>query len=228
MYSSTSGTLPMKLLKAGALFISFFASFVANKAAFGALEPVPVPMPAALEETSERLSNPFFLPQTNFYFGSSSYNLDISSTPTASFGHGEINTYGFDLEVNATRFLNLGAYMRAESLGSFTSGVSMFSTLVGGFTRFYYMPPFLSGKTVHTNLFLRLELGTGPVFFGLYNGFVGQGGAHLGAEVYFSKWVGVFFSYGKTLQAGGVTLGTGGSIWNEGSIFAGGLKTTFF
>jgi hypothetical protein len=218
----------MKHLKAGTLFISFFASFVVSKATFAALEPVPIPMPAALDETSERLRIPFYLPQTNFYLASSRYNLNISSTPTASFGTGDINSYGFDLEVNATRFLNLGAYLRAESIGSLSSGSAMFTTLLGGFTRFYYMPPFLSGKSVHTNLFLRFDLGAGPVFFGLSNGVVAQGGASIGAEVYFSKWVGLFFSYGRTLQAGGVTMGTGGSIWNEGSTFTGGLKTTLF
>lgn len=185
-------------------------------------------------ETDLRLENPFLLPQTNFYLGNINYyTIQLTSdgsTSSTTLNSNSINFFGFDLEVNHSRYMNIGAYIRVESMGNVTgSGItSIFSTLLGGFTRFYYIPPFLNKRTVKTSLFLRLELGGGPIILGIPCGLVLQPGVHAGIEHYFNKWFGLSFSYGQVFDYGKVTLLGNSTIWNQAEVFQGAVKTTFF
>jgi hypothetical protein len=197
-------------------------------------------------EVSERMGIPFYLPQTSFIVGNVDYSLELSnSNRTSNFSLSEngINTYGFDLEVNANRFLNIGAYLHVESLSvQQNQDISkQFSTLLGGFTRFFYIPPFLRGKDFTANVFTRLELGGGPVFLNGPSGLIGQGGIHFGVETYFNRWFGLSFSYGRVYEYGKETLLSGdkdlaeqtskysnSTIWNQGEVFTFAFKTTFF
>lgn len=177
------------------------------------------------------LDDPFLLPQTNFSFGNVSYAVQFSKSSGTSAGEisdSGLNVYGFDLEVSNTRFMNIGAYMRFESLGEFSKDIGgQFSALLGGFTRFYYVPPFFNTKSFKANMFLRLEVGAGPVFFGMVNGVLLQPGVHVGSEAYFNKWIGVSLSYGLVYEVGRDTLLGNTTIWNQGSAFFVALKTTF-
>ncbi|MEO5968692.1 MAG: hypothetical protein ABIQ95_02090, partial [Bdellovibrionia bacterium] len=116
---------------------------------------------------------------------------------------------------------------------------SQFAAIVGGFTRFFYVLPFLKGKTLMTNVFLRLELGGGSTSMGSPAGLLLQGGAHFGVETYINKWLGISLSYGRTIEWGKETLASGSTsaftspfkgstMWNQGSMVLASVKTTFF
>src|SRR5689334_25426683 len=97
-------------------------------------------------EPSERLNNPFLLPQTNIVLGNVNYTTNLSRGGSAQLDGGGVNTYGFDIEVNASQFLNIGAYVRIESISVDRSQITerQFSTVIGGFTRFFYQLTFFS------------------------------------------------------------------------------------
>lgn len=192
------------------------------------------------EESSVRLSNPFLLPQTSLTLGSKTSSVRFSNLSNSyDLKDGGINTFGFDLEVNSNDFMNIGAFFRLESLGRGSNqAVDIhFTTILGGFTRFFYVPPFLKGKSVTTNLFTKLELGAGPTVMGEPSGLIIQGSAHIGVETYFNKWLGVSLSYGKVFEWGKETFASGvqgydspyrgATIWNQGSVFLASVKTTF-
>ena len=199
-------------------------------------------------ESVDRLNQPFFLPQTNFYLGNVSYKTRLSNAvyqSDSNLNESGITTYGFDIEVNSSRFMNIGATFRIESLDG-NPGQDLdrkFSALLGGFTRFFYLPSILQGKGIATNVFTRLELGGGPAFFGIPSGLMIQGGVHVGLETYFNKWFGVGLSYGYLLELGRDTLYSGlsesdyltlgakykdASLASQGQIFLISFKTTFF
>jgi hypothetical protein len=201
---------------------------------------------AFAEETPVRLSNPFLLPQTNFFMGNARYRVSLSNSDgktTTDLDSGGINAYGFELEVNQNSFLNIGAYFRVESqsFDTLEDINRQFTTLLGGFTRFFYMPPFLKGNSVKTQFFARLELGGGPTFLGAPNGLVFQTGGHVGIETYFNRWIGLSLSCGQVYQYGRETIVSGqqslgtvlpqyqnATIWNSGQLFLISLKTTVF
>jgi hypothetical protein len=182
-------------------------------------------------ESESRLENPFHLPQTNFYLGNANYTIQLPDRGVVSkLQDSSINIYGVDLEVNYSRFMNIGAYLRFESINTITGpGVnSLFAALIGGFSRFHYIPPFLDKKTFKTSLFLRTELGGGPLVMGIPSGLAIQPGIHLGIESYINKWIGLSFSYGQVFEYGKETLSGNSTIWNQGQVFLGAVKTTAF
>jgi len=197
-------------------------------------------------EISEKSNNPFLLPQTTLFMGNANYQVHFSNSfldSTSELNESGINTYGFDLEVNYSKFMNIGAYFRVESISVEANQLiqKQFATLLGGFTRFFYIPPFLQGKTTISNIFTRLELGGGPTFLGGPSGIMGQAGVYVGMETYINKWVGLSFSYGQVFEYGKETLVSGdqalalimpqyrdATFWNHGRIFLVSLKTTFF
>ncbi len=186
-------------------------------------------------ETSERLSQPFYLPQTTFFLGNTQYKFttkNLGSENISHFNGSGVNTYGFAIEVNSTRYLNIGGYFRALSQGGGVGGEvnTLFSTVLGGFLRFFYAPEFLQSNRFHMNCFVRPELGGGPVVFGDHGGLMGQGGIHLGFETYFSKWVGLTWSVGKLYEIGKDTIDankTKTSFTSDGTVWMLALKTTF-
>jgi hypothetical protein len=204
----------------------------------------------ASEPPSAKSDNPFLLPQLGIVIGNLHNTIHLSNDlgrSTSNLNGGGINTYGFDLEVNYSKFMNIGAYFRVESQGEDPIQIvnKQFATLIGGFTRFFYVPPFLKGKTLITNVFTRLELGGGPTFYqGMMpsGGLLGQTGIHIGFETYFNRWIGASVSVGQIFEFGRETLVTGdngtsslftapyrnATLWNEGRIFQFSLKTTFF
>ena len=200
-------------------------------------------------ESTYDLENPFFLPQTAFLVGNVDYTVELSNSvrkSTSRLNEAGINTYGFDLEVNANSFMNIGAYFKVESQGVDTDQMvdHQFTTLLGVFTRFFYVPPFLKGRVSTTGFFLRLELGGGPVILNGPSGLTAQGGAYVGIETHLSKWLGISFSYGQSVELGKETLISSGdysnseyaningykdaTIWSHGRVVALALKTTFF
>lgn len=155
----------------------------------------------------------------------------------------KINTIGLDIEVNSTPFLNIGGYLRFthQSLEGEQELSFQFQSLLGGFTRFFYTPSFLHGKSTISNLFVRLDLGGGPVIYGPAGGLVLQSGVHLGIETYFTKWFGVGLSYGRLFELGKETLFGGNkkiadvipktanaTFANQAEVFMISLKTTIF
>jgi hypothetical protein len=190
-------------------------------------------------EDSSKTQPPFFQPQTALYVGSANYNSTLSKdSQTINFGLNEskITVYGFDIELNYNKFLNIGAYFRSESISkevALNVTNERFSTLLGAFTKFLYAPQLLNRGNFYTQLFTRLELGAGPVVMSAFpsgvGGFLGQGGVHLGIESYISKWVGLSLSYGRVFEFGRDTLlNTHFNVSGNAGIFLVGLKTTFF
>lgn len=195
------------------------------------------------EEISARLSNPFMLPQTSFFAGNVNYTTNLSNSSVNVTGRSRdssINVYGFDIEINASDFMNIGGFFRVESIGSVGSGgvTPLLTTLLGGFARFFYVPPLLKGKTFTSGLFTRVELGVGPMIMGEPSGLIGETGIHIGIETYVSKWIGLSVSYGQIFQLGKETLASGvagyessfknATIWSQGQMLLVSLKTTFF
>lgn len=180
------------------------------------------------EENSERLNNPFLLPQTTFVVGNiqSTVRVISGTTDTYTFDSGNLNFYGFDIEVNALKFMNIGAFFKVENLK--TPSDFAFLTLIGGFTRFFYAPDFLQSKPFAMNIFTRLDLGGGPMLVNNVVGMVGQGIVHVGVEAYFSKWFGVNLSYGQLFEYGKQTAQGSSTFSNTGKVVLVGLKTTFF
>jgi hypothetical protein len=194
------------------------------------------------EKFHERIYDPFLLPQTTLLIGNTQHQIDLANESSQLNGSG-INTYGFDIEVNYAQFLNIGCYFRVESQNIQSSDDinSRFSTLLGGFTRFFYAPAFLKWGSMSSNLFTRLELGGGPVILGGPGGLIAETGISVGIETYFTKWLGFSVSYGQVFEYGKETFITGSntnhpslaryknsSIWSQGQTFLVGLKTTFF
>lgn len=186
------------------------------------------------EESETQAVLPFRLPQTSLYFASSSYQVQLSNAAGVTSGvldRGGINTYGFDIEINSLRMMNIGAYFRAESIKLIDprADISMrFATTLGGFVRFFYAPSFLTGKVFSSNVFTRLELGGGPLILGQPMGIMGQTGVYVGVETYVTKWFGVSVSYGRTFEYGKETLIGDKVIWNRGEVISVALKTTYF
>lgn len=193
-------------------------------------------------EISERLKNPFLLPQTGFLLGNSSYTVqasDSSGSSSTLLNSSGINTYGLDIELNYSNFVNVGAYLRVESLETvYPNRKSQFTGLLGGFARLFYSPSFLTGKTVTTSFFSRVELGAGPGFFSassstnsyVYTGIMGQTGIYIGIETYFSKWLGLGLSYGQLFELGrsSIAYPNPATLWSQGNVVFLSLKTTLF
>lgn len=195
---------------------------------------------------SKKLSNPFLLPQTGFFIGRSSYTIRTKNSmyKTSSYlDNGKINTYGFDIEVNSTSFLNIGSYFRFtyQSVGLREVLPFQFQTSVGGFTRFFYSPSFLHSKSTISNLFVRLDFGGGPAVYGRAAGVLFQTGVHFGIETYISKWLGIGLSYGRLFELGKDTAIGGNkdiseqvpqtasaTLANQAEVFMVTLKTTLF
>jgi hypothetical protein len=227
----------MKTIVSSAVLLCTFYLLVGKSIAFAETTPA--------NEASMRLNNPFALPQTSFYLGNIQYQVNISNNSYESnsqLDESGITAYGFDIEVNHSRFMNIGAYFRVESsrVNRDQDITQQFSTLLGGFTRFYYVPSFFRSPGFTANIFTRLELGAGPTFFGEPSGIVGQGGAHVGIETYFNKWFGLSLSYGKVFEYGKETIASGSQVadynskfkgstfWNHGSAVILSFKTTYF
>lgn len=184
-----------------------------------------------------RLSNPFLLPQTGLFIGQSKYTIR-AATPRSKISsyldNQKINTFGFDIEVNSTPFLNIGGYFRftQQSVETAQDINHQFQALLGGFTRFFYTPSFLHTKKTISNLFARLDLGGGPVIYGGSSagaGMILQSGVHFGFETYFSKWFGIGFSYGRLFEFGKETLAqSSATLANQAEIYMLTLKTTVF
>ena len=198
---------------------------------------------------SDRLGNPFLLPQTSFVIGNSHHLFDLSgpfASSRSNLNSNDLNTYGFDLEINYSRFMNIGAYFRFESQSvdrSREQNINKhFSTLLGGFTRFFYSPSFLNSNIFKSNVFTRFELGGGPTILGGPSGVLGQTGLSIGAETYINKWIGLSLSYGQVFEYGKESIINGddsisnsvfgvqykdASIWSRGRVLLFALKTTF-
>ncbi len=206
-------------------FITVFAGLVSS--AYG-------------QETNQKVDHPFLKPQTSLVLGTTSFEVHLSndvSRSTSTFNKTGIGTYGFDIEVNSTSFLNIGGYFRAyyqDSEGRNQDLSTQLSIFLGGFTRFFYSPDFLKSKNFIPNLFARLDLGAGPAIYTAPSGLLAQTGLHLGSEIYFNPWIGLGLSYGRVFEYGKETLSSGldGSYNStfviRGQVIQFYLKTTFF
>jgi hypothetical protein len=196
-------------------------------------------------EGGDVTDTPFYKPQTNFVFGKVAHNFTLSQNGSSRQFNldrgGLLSTFGFDIEGNQSRFLNIGAAARFSSAsGLLDPNLPAFdpyiltesSCTLGGFVRAFYVPSFLSGRSITTNVFARLDLGAGPVFLpsqlSVVGGLLVQTAFHVGIETYFSRWFGLGLSYGQIYEWGAVTLGTSGSIFNQGSETIVSIKTTLF
>jgi hypothetical protein len=192
-----------------------------------------------------KLNNPFLLPQTSFVFSNVRYDHTVTNsmgTFHSQLSNGRINSYGFELEVNYSKSVNIGGFFRFESLNSkrYQAVQGHFSTLLGGFTRLFYIPSFLDTNSVKTGLFVRGEIGGGPVFMQGPGGLLAHAGVSAGIEMYLNKWVGVSVSYGYSIQYIKETINNGleysshdpftaknSSFSSRGQTLSIGLKTTF-
>jgi hypothetical protein len=196
-------------------------------------------------EQSTLGDSPFYSPQTNFVFGKISHNLtlyqgDVSHQIELNQA-GVFSTFGFDVEINQSRWLNIGIYARFSSASGLLdptlpaiapNTVNEISCTMGGFIRPFYILPFLSGRTSATSLFGRFDLGGGPSFlpaqWDSISGLMLQTALHLGVETYLNRWLGLGISYGMIYEWGAVTTGKSGNFFNQGSEVIVSLKTTLF
>ena len=165
------------------------------------------------EESQLRLKNPFVLPQTSFYIQSVNETIDVSNQYIILrqvFNKGGINAYGFNIETNANSFTNIGASFRWKRMEASTYsmilGDTLFGISLGGFGRFFYIPPFLKYKSTTGSLFTRVDLSLGPTFIGASAGVLGEASISAGAEIYFSKWFGMGLGYSVHQLYGAETL----------------------
>ncbi len=169
------------------------------------------------------------------------YSIKLSNSSfslTSQLNDGKLDTYGFDIEVNHSSFMNIGAFFRVEDPRSVVSILSQLSLLLGGFTRFFYTPPFLQSEQFPAHFFIRGDLGGGPLLLstagGAPSGMVLHMGASVGVEAYFTRWLGIGLSYGYNFKYGSETLMSGetgnesSTIWSQGRVLALTLKTTLF
>ena len=168
------------------------------------------------EETALRLKNPFELPQLNLVTEDSTETVEIYNSvasKTFTFNQGGLlgkSKLGFDLEVNANEFTNIGLSFRWKQMifkgQNFFDDTHNVSALMGGFVRFFYIPSFLKYKSKTANLFTRLDLSMGPSVISDCVGIVGQGSISIGTEIFLSKWFGLGLSYSHHALYGLETL----------------------
>ncbi|MFZ9596347.1 MAG: hypothetical protein ACO3A2_09750 [Bdellovibrionia bacterium] len=224
------------------VLLSVFFAFLSARSAFAVdSDPLPTlkrrPLPV-------RLSRPYALPQTGFQLFNYQKQIRFHRSPgnnvDVSLLSGGFSPVGYEIETPALSFLNLGSFFRVYSLsdepGSFYPNASETSLELGGFLKAYYAPVFLSLGPFMPSVFSRLDLSLSPSLWRIGQSFTGglmlSGGAHVGFELYVTKWVGVSFSYGRILGVGQVltsgSLVGGSSISNSAEIYTLGLKTTWF
>ena len=192
--------------------------------------------------------NSFELPQTNFFFATTHLNTTVSIYSLSTeldIPRNGLNGYGFEIEVNYFSFMNIGADLRVDSWRKqtprsspydFSSGADDFSKtdfLVGGFVRFFYIPPFLRTGSWIANVFTRLDLAGGATLFNgpsvFFDGLLLQPSAHVGFETYFNRWLGASISYGQVFEFGSSSShGITSTLSANGQIMQVALKTTFF
>jgi hypothetical protein len=219
------------------LLSSFFLSVLSIRGAVAADPSVPLLVAESDHETSS-----FKLPQTNFVYGKVGYDFKVNRGNNNNQPyHLDGTLFGFDLEVNQSEWINIGAFARfnfasAPRPDPIDGEMQYFSSILGGFVRAFYSPEFLSSRTTATNVFGQIRLGAGSSFlteeFGGYGAVLAQAGVHFGVETYFTRWFGLGLSFGRTYDWGIVTAKGHGAppanFFGQGSEVVLSLKTTLF